>query len=81
MEGCLSLPHFYGPLVRAQKITIEYLDENGDTQTSSYEGLLAQIVQHEIDHLDGIIFVDRLLEQKRPLYEYRDGEWEKVEIL
>ncbi len=81
MEGCLSLPHYYGPLVRAQKITIEYMDEAGKPQTKSYEGLLAQIVQHEIDHLDGIIFIDRLLEQKRPLYEYKDGEWEKVEIL
>jgi peptide deformylase len=81
MEGCLSLPHFYGPLVRAPKIIIEYMDENGSKQTQSYEGLLAQIVQHEIDHLDGVIFIDRLLEQKKPLYEFRDGEWERVEIL
>jgi len=81
MEGCLSLPHFYGPLERAQHIVIEFLDENGEKKQQGYEGLMAQIVQHEIDHLDGILFIDRLLEQKKPLYEYKGGEWEEVDIL
>src|SRR4029079_14253998 len=81
MEGCLSLPHFYGPLTRARKLTLQYLDEKGTIQTKSYEGLMAQIVLHEIDHLDGVLFLDRLLEQKKPLYEYRNGEWEEVELL
>lgn len=81
LEGCLSLPHYYGPLERSQKVTIEYMDENGDRQVKSYEGLLAQIVQHEIDHLDGVLFIDRLLEQKKPLYEYVNGDWEEVELI
>jgi peptide deformylase len=80
MEGCLSLPHFYGPIKRSQEITLEYLDEEGKTKTENFTGLSAQIVQHEIDHLNGIVFVDRLLEQKKPLYEYKHGEWEKVEL-
>ena len=81
MEGCLSLPHYYGPLKRAQKITLEYMDENWIKQTRTYEGLLAQIIQHEIDHLDGVLFIDRLLIQQKPLYQLRNGEWEEVELL
>ena len=80
MEGCLSLPHFYGPLKRKDKITISYLDEGGKQKTDTFIDFDAQIVQHEIDHLNGILFVDRLLEQKKPLYEYVNGGWEKVEI-
>lgn len=80
LEGCLSLPHFYGPLERAQKVTLEFMDEHGKTQVRVYEGLMAQIVQHEIDHLDGVLFIDRLLEQQKPLYEYKKGEWEEVEL-
>ncbi len=80
LEGCLSLPNYYGPLVRAQKITIRFWGENGETKTQTFTGLAAQIVQHEIDHLEGTLFVDRLLEQKKPLYELVNDEWEKVEI-
>jgi len=81
MEGCLSLPHFYGPLTRAQKLTLEFMDENGKKQTKTFENLMAQIVLHEIDHLDGILFLDRLLEQKKPLYEFHGGEWEEIELI
>lgn len=81
MEGCLSLPHFYSPLERAKKITISFLNEQGDKKQKSFEGYEAQIVQHEIDHLDGIMFVDRVLKQKKPLYEHLGGEWEEVDII
>ena len=80
MEGCLSLPHFYSPIERAKKIKIRYLDIDGNIREETFKGLDAQIVQHEIDHLDGLLFIDRILEQKKPLYEYVDGEWEKVEL-
>lgn len=80
MEGCLSLPHFYTPLKRADKIEIEYLGEDGVKKREKFFDLDAQIVQHEIDHLDGIIFVDRMFEQKKPLFEHRNGEWEEVEL-
>jgi len=80
MEGCLSLPNLYGPLKRPDSIKVNYLNEKGDKTTSLFDGFEAQIIQHEIDHLNGILFTDRLLEQKKPLYELVNGEWEKVEI-
>jgi peptide deformylase len=80
MEGCLSLPHHYGPLKRAEKIKVKYLTEKGDEVSEEFKALEAQIIQHEIDHLNGVLFIDRLLEQKKPLYEFINGEWEKVEI-
>jgi peptide deformylase len=80
MEGCLSLPNLYGPLKRPDLIKVDYLDEKGDKITSVFDGFEAQIIQHEIDHLNGILFTDRLLDQKKPLYELVNGEWEKVEI-
>lgn len=81
MEGCLSLPHFYGPIKRAKEIKIEYLNTKGDKVVESFFGLNAQIVLHEIDHLEGVLFVDHLLKQKKPLYEYIDGEFEEVDLI
>lgn len=81
MEGCLSLPYFYGPLKRAEKIKLKYLNEKGEEKTETFEGLKAQIVQHEIDHLEGVLFVDRLLEQKGKLFEFHGDEWEEVELI
>lgn len=80
MEGCLSLPHYYSPIKRAQKVTLKYMDSDGQEKTEDFTGLEAQIIQHEVDHLKGKLFVDVILEQKKPLYEYIDGEWEEVEI-
>lgn len=58
-EGCLSIPDQYGLVRRATNVTIEALDENGKKYTRGAGGLLAQIMQHETDHLDGILFTDR----------------------
>ncbi len=80
MEGCLSLPHFYTPLKRAYYVQVSYQDDKGETKVEEFSGLDAQIIQHEIDHLDGILFIDRMFEQKKPLYEYQNGEWDEVEI-
>ena len=80
MEGCLSLPNLYGPLKRPDSIKVNFLNEKGDKITSLIDGFEAQIMQHEIDHLNGVLFTDRLLEQKKPLYELVNGEWERVEI-
>jgi len=82
LEGCLSLPHYYGPLKRAKQITIEFKDENFKLKTKTYKNFLAQIVQHEVDHLQGTIFVDRILEQGAPLYKFNgDDDWEEVELI
>jgi hypothetical protein len=56
-------------------------EENGNTKTEQLDGFDVQIILHEIDHLDGILFIDRLLEQKKPLYEHINGEWERVELM
>lgn len=80
MEGCLSLPHYYGSLKRPKKITIKYIDEEGSGKIEDFVGFTAQIVQHEIDHLNGILFIDRLLENKKPLYKLVKDEWEEVEL-
>jgi peptide deformylase len=80
LEGCLSLPYYYGPLKRAAKITVKYLDEKGETITEEFAGFNAQIILHEIDHLEGILFIDRLLKEKKPLYKVEGDEWEEVEL-
>jgi methionyl-tRNA formyltransferase len=80
MEGCLSLPNFYGPLTRSPKIKVEYQNERGEKIKEFRSGFEAQIIQHEVDHLNGVLFIDRLLEQKKPLFELVNGEWEEVEL-
>lgn len=64
-EGCLSVPGYYEEVERAEHIRVRYLDRDGKTQENEFEGLLAVCVQHEIDHLDGKLFVDYLSEAKR----------------
>lgn len=58
-EGCLSIPEYYGLVRRHKKASLEATDAHGDTFLLESDGLLAQIMQHEIDHLDGILFTDR----------------------
>lgn len=64
-EGCLSVPGYYEEVERAEHIRLRYQDRNGDEIEAEMEGLLAVVVQHEIDHLDGKLFVDYLSEAKR----------------
>lgn len=85
LEGCLSLPNYYGPLKRNQKVKIKYqtLSTNHQsliTKIEDFTGFSAQIILHEIDHLNGILFLDRLLEQKKPLYQIEGDKWEEVEL-
>ena len=66
-EGCLSVPSYYENVKRANNIRVKSLDQNGDTVQTNASGVLAICIQHEIDHLDGILFIDHLskLKQKR----------------
>ena len=64
-EGCLSLPEHYSEVVRPAKVTVRYRDRDNAEQQMVCEGLLATCVQHEIDHLDGILFVDHISALKR----------------
>ncbi len=64
-EGCLSLPGQYADITRPARVSVRYLDETGARRELDADGLLAACVQHEIDHLDGILFVDHLSALKR----------------
>ena len=66
-EGCLSIPGFSAEVSRAKKVRVEFQDRFGKTQVLEPEELLAVAVQHETDHLDGLLFVDRLSPLKRKL--------------
>ena len=66
-EGCLSLPDLFGDVKRAEYVQVRYVDQNGEEQTLEAEGLLARAIQHEIDHLNGVLFIDRLGETRRQL--------------
>ncbi|MBL8911612.1 MAG: peptide deformylase [Archangium sp.] len=70
-EGCLSVPGEAEDVERAAVITARYLDENGDEQTITADGLLAIAIQHECDHLKGVMFVDHISSMKRELIRKR----------
>ncbi|OLC34541.1 MAG: peptide deformylase [Candidatus Rokubacteria bacterium 13_1_40CM_4_69_5] len=59
-EGCLSIPGIFAPVTRAAWVRMEALDPGGQTVKMDARGLLARVLQHEIDHLDGVLFIDRL---------------------
>jgi len=58
-EGCLSFPGVFKPITRSKKVTVAYFDQDGKKQKLKAKGLLARAVQHEYDHLEGILFIDR----------------------
>ena len=66
-EGCLSVPNQFAKIDRPSKCEVEYLDYNGNKQTVQAEGLLATCIQHEIDHLEGILFIDYLSKLKKSM--------------
>jgi peptide deformylase len=66
-EGCLSLPKHFGDVARYDQVRVRYLDREGATQEIEADGLLARCLQHEIDHLNGILFVDHLSALKRTM--------------
>lgn len=69
-EGCLSIPGTWGEVQRHISIKVIYLDETGKEITKTLTGILAWIFQHEIDHLNGILFSDRVLDQKGRFYKF-----------
>lgn len=66
-EGCLSVPDIYSQVKRSFKVTIKALNENGDPIEITKEDLIARALQHEIDHLDGILFIDRIGRMERQI--------------
>ncbi len=66
-EGCLSLPDQYADVTRPAEVTVSWMDENGNAHRETFDGLWATCVQHEIDHLDGKLFIDYLKPLKRQM--------------
>jgi peptide deformylase len=66
-EGCLSIPDVREDVYRQEKITLEFYDENFNKKTEVYEGLIARVIQHEYDHIEGILFTDLISTLKRTL--------------
>lgn len=66
-EGCLSIPNIRGDVERQQKVRIQYLDENFEKHDEIYEGINARVIQHEYDHIEGILFVEKLKPLKKKL--------------
>jgi len=66
-EGCLSVPNQFAEIERSNKCEVEYLDFNGKKQLLKAEGLLATCIQHEMDHLEGILFIDYLSKLKKSM--------------
>lgn len=64
-EGCLSVPEHYANVIRPKIVKINYLDREGNSQSLTADGLLSTCIQHEIDHLDGILFIDHISQLKR----------------
>jgi len=68
-EGCLSVPSFYEDIHRFEKVTINYQDRDGKSHTIDADGLLSIAIQHEVDHLNGILFIDKLTSSRRRKFE------------
>ena len=66
-EGCLSIPDYYAEVERPATITVRYLDRDGREQTMDADGLMATCLQHEIDHLNGVLFIDHISKLKRDM--------------
>lgn len=85
LEGCLSLKDVWGVVDRSPSLTLSYMDETGEQHTESFDGFLATIIQHETDHLNGILFPKHVLTQGHKLYKTtkdKSGElvFEEMEI-
>ena len=77
-EGCLSIPGIFEKVIRADRVVIEALDENGELRQYSADGLFATSLQHEYDHLEGILFVDRVPKLKRVFLKRKIRELEST---
>jgi peptide deformylase len=79
-EGCLSIPDIREDVTRLDTVTLRYLDENFKEHTEVYDGLLARIIQHEYDHIEGVLFTDKLSSLKKRLLKGRLADISKGKI-
>ncbi len=85
LEGCLSLPDVWGEVLRSPSVTMTFYNELGKKKTKKFTGFMATIVQHETDHLNGVLFPKHVLEQKGKLYksyknDKNEDEFEELSI-
>ncbi len=79
-EGCLSVPDVYGKVPRYSKIRVKALDVNGDEVRFRADGFLARVIQHEIDHINGIVFIDHIRDDKDAFYKLdEEGELQPLD--
>ena len=81
MEGCLSVPDQYAEVLRPDHIRARWLDERGVSHEEDLDGLLAVCLQHEMDHLEGILFIDHLSRLKRDMVLKKLAKWRKEQAL
>lgn len=85
LEGCLSIPDIWGHVTRNKEVTLKWQDEKGKAHQKHFRGFPAVIVQHEVDHLNGVLFTKHVMEQKEQLYkshknEQGEDEFDEVNI-
>jgi len=85
LEGCLSIPNIWGNVGRKKEVKVAWQDAQGELHEAHFKGFPAIIIQHEIDHLNGILFTKHVLEQKEQLYrsyknENGEDEFEEIEV-
>ena len=80
LEGCLSIPAIWSPVKRAYRVHLAFQDINGKHLEKWYKGFEAIIIQHEVDHLNGILFTQRALEQRIIMYRESGDELKKIEF-
>jgi peptide deformylase len=79
-EGCLSVRDIYGKVPRYSKVRVKALDQNGNEIRFKAEGFLARVLQHEIDHTNGVVFIDHIKDKKDAFYELdKDGELQPLD--
>jgi peptide deformylase len=80
-EGCLSLPEHYADVTRPKEIRVRYLDHQNEIRELHAEGLLATVIQHEMDHLQGILFVDHISPLKRSIILRKLAKTKRTKVL
>ncbi len=73
-EGCLSIPEIRATISRPEEVLVQYQDPTGETHQEQFDGLLARVIQHEVDHLNGVFYIDHLTPVKRSMIDKRLAE-------
>lgn len=81
LEGCFSVPQLYGHVIRPAELDLEARDKQGKVSRAHYKGLPARIIQHEVDHLNGILFTDHVHDQNGKIFKVEKGKGGKEQLV